>query len=80
MDLNLKKFLLILVSMSPPMILAAKTSNVGGFSPALATWYGDRYGAGSGNCVIYSLINLTIHSYIHIHIHTRIDMIDIHVQ
>ncbi|KAI3752749.1 hypothetical protein L2E82_24786 [Cichorium intybus] len=56
MALNLQKSWLILVMMylfvnystCSNHTLLAKRSNLGGFAPALATWYGDRDGAGSG--------------------------------
>nr|XP_043618717.1 expansin-B15-like [Erigeron canadensis] len=49
MALNLEKvLLLIMVLVSAHKLLAKTTSNVGDFTQALATWYGDPYGAGSG--------------------------------
>ncbi|KAD7479948.1 hypothetical protein R6Q59_008741 [Mikania micrantha] len=39
--------------MSPHKLLAI-TNDIGGFSPALATWYGDPYGAGSGGACGWS--------------------------
>lgn len=51
MGLNLEIILLIFVLMSPHKLLA-ETSNLDEFAPALATWYGDANGAGSGNYII----------------------------
>ncbi|XP_076946913.1 expansin-B15-like [Bidens hawaiensis] len=53
MALHIQKFLLIFVLMSPCKLLA-KPNELGGFSPALATWYGDPYGAGSGGACGWS--------------------------
>ena len=52
MGLNLEIILLLFVLMSPHKLLA-ETSNLDEFAPALATWYGDANGAGSGNYIIY---------------------------
>ncbi|XP_076891007.1 expansin-B15-like [Bidens hawaiensis] len=53
MTLDIQKFLLIFILMCPCKLLV-KPNELRGFSPALATWYGDPYGAGSGGACGWS--------------------------